>query len=133
MGSSGAPGKHLSTAAELSLRAGSPARVADRTASRDIRYRGTPAIADIAAEWYQMLSSVTRGDTRSAPIAVGFGDEPSTCRSMASMSVLLPEDRATTVDLGGVRRVRPTPRRCSLPGIRARQAEVRTFALVSVV
>jgi hypothetical protein len=48
-----------------------------------------------------MLSSVTRGGARSLPIAVGFGDEPSTCRFMASMSVLLPEDRATTVDRSG--------------------------------
>ena len=48
-----------------------------------------------------MLSSVTRGGARSVPIAVGFGDEPSTCRFMASMSVLLPEDRATTVLLDG--------------------------------
>jgi hypothetical protein len=47
-----------------------------------------------------MLSSATRGGARSVPIAVGFGDEPSTCRFMAPMSVLLPEDRATTVDLG---------------------------------
>ena len=39
-----------------------------------------------------MLSSVTRGCARSVPIAVGFGDEPSTCRFIASMSVLLPED-----------------------------------------
>jgi hypothetical protein len=44
-----------------------------------------------------MLSSVTRGGARSVPIAVGFGDEPSTCRFMASMSVPLPEVRATTV------------------------------------
>ena len=44
-----------------------------------------------------MLSSATRGGARSVPIVVGFGDEPSTCRFMASMSVLLPEDRAIVV------------------------------------
>jgi hypothetical protein len=49
-----------------------------------------------------MLSSVTRGGARSVPIAVGFGDEPSTCRFMASMSVPLPEVRATTVRSGSV-------------------------------